>query len=58
MTLEEYKQELKKHDWYYFNSESMVVFDRGENNEKRLLKLAKDNKELTQAFFEEKTKNQ
>ena len=58
MTLEEYKKELDKHNWYYHNSDSIVVFNKGENNEKRLLKLAKDNLELTQAFYEIKSKHQ
>lgn len=58
MTLEEYKKELEKHDWYYYNSESMSVFTKGEDNEKQLLKLAKDNKEFTQAFYEVKSKHQ
>lgn len=58
MTLEEYKKELNKHDWYYHNSDSMKVFDQGEKNEIRLLKLAKDNAEFTQAFNEVKAKHQ
>jgi hypothetical protein len=58
ITLEQYKEQLKAHDWQYHNSDSIAIFDKGENNEKRLLKLAKDNREFTQAFFEEKAKNE
>jgi hypothetical protein len=57
MTIEEYKKLLDKHDWYYYNSDSLKVFEKGESAEKNLLKLAKDNKEFTQAFFEAKSNN-
>lgn len=39
MTLQEYYDELNKHDWYYEFSESGSVFDKGSRKEKELKKL-------------------
>lgn len=57
MTLEEYKKELKAHDWYYFYSDSNSVVYNGQQNENRLLELAKGNEEFVKAFNEEYTKH-
>lgn len=57
MTLEEYQKELKKHDWYYFYSDSNSVVFKGQDNEKRLKELAKTDESFKTAFEEEYIKH-
>lgn len=56
ITKEQFEAMLKTHDWYYHLSDSMKVFDKGENMDKTLRYLAKDNKEFTELYLEYKNK--
>lgn len=40
MTILEYYEELKKHDWYYSFSDDMSKYHQGEIERKRLLRIA------------------
>lgn len=40
--IEQFEQKLKTHDWYYMMSDSMKVFEKGENNDKELRRLANE----------------
>lgn len=42
MTLEEYKEQLKAHDWYYHMSDDHSVYDKGYNNELALKIIARN----------------
>ena len=46
MEIEEYKDLLEKHDWYYMFSDDNKVYDNGKNSEENLIKLYKENPEL------------
>lgn len=55
MTLEEYKEQLKDHDWYYHMSDDQSKYDKGYDNNIRLRLLTIDNSEFEQAFNEEQS---
>lgn len=57
MTLEEYKQQLEAHDWYYHMSDDPSKYSLGYDNNVRLKLLIIDNDEFLQAFNEEQAKN-
>lgn len=52
MTLEEFYDELKNHDWNYEDSNSHRVFVRGTINEARLLNIAREKGEQYEELFE------
>lgn len=42
MTLEEFKEALKKHDWFYSFSDDGRVFNRGQQMDSQLLAIARN----------------
>lgn len=55
MSEEDYKKLLEDHDWYYSYSDSPKVYDKGLENEKKLLAIAKTDKAL-QKLYNERSK--
>jgi hypothetical protein len=55
---EEFEVLLKNHDWYYHNSDSMKVFDKGDREHKTIMYLMKDNAEFKSLYEEYKAKFQ
>lgn len=56
MTLEDYKKELDKHDWFYGMSEDSSIYKKGLYNESRLRDLTRLSKDHKETF--EKKKNE
>lgn len=54
MTLLEYKKRLKKHDWYYHQSDDPRWYDSGLAEERELTKLSKTKESFKKAFDKEK----
>lgn len=55
-TLEEYKDALKHHDWYYEMSDDPAIYKAGKYNHDILVKLSKKSKEFEDVFLEVKNK--
>lgn len=55
-TLEEYKDALNHHDWYFQRSNDEKIYEAGKYNHNILVKLSKQNKEFKNAFLEVKSK--
>lgn len=49
-TLEEYKNALNKHDWFYFMSDDPRVYESGSFNHNKLVRLAGLNKEYEKQY--------
>lgn len=56
ITKEQFEAMLKTHDWYYHNSDSMKVYDKGRNTERFILALAKSNEEFNEIYLQYKSK--
>lgn len=53
MTLEQYKELLSRHDWYYYFSDDHGVWQRGEAESSQILNLARTGGvEFKQAYNE------
>ena len=53
MTLDEYKAELARHDWYYYFSDDHRVWSAGEVASKKMVELAKNgNDDFKKAYNE------
>lgn len=53
MNLDEYKQQLEKHDWFYAFSDSHYVWQKGMMREKQLMHIAEtQGNEFKKAFNE------
>lgn len=50
MNLQQYKERLEKHDWYYSFSEDGRIYDSGLAEEKELKKLAENNPSFMKAY--------
>ena len=50
MTIDEYKERLKKHDWYYLMSDDPRVYDTGLAEEIELKKLSFESISHKEAF--------
>lgn len=62
MTLDQYKEQLKAHDWYYHMSDDQSKYDAGYNNELALRIIARNKEESGDnsyrvAFEEEQVKH-
>ena len=60
MTIEEYIQLLKDHDWYHIMSDDHSVYERGKIAHNNLLRIAGENPGFDKEFFKmknEKYKN-
>lgn len=53
MSIEEYKQQLKDHDWYYVMSDDDRIFNSGNDEYVELYRIAKENPEFMDAYKEE-----
>jgi hypothetical protein len=53
MTLENYIERLKKHDWYYIMSDDLRWYESGLAEQMALLKLADEKPEFMTAYKEE-----
>jgi hypothetical protein len=56
MNLEDYKEELKKHDWFYDFTEDHHVWKQGSDNHKKLIDVSKESEEHLKLFNEFKNK--
>lgn len=52
MNLEDYKERLKSHDWWYEMSEDPVVYQRGRANYLELVRLSKESESHLELFEE------
>ena len=50
MELEEYKQQLRKHDWYYYYSDDHGVWSRGESEANRMRSIANQSDDHKRAY--------
>ena len=52
MTKEEYQKLLENHDWYFMMSDDFRVWERGQKNLDKLLRIASQNSEFRNLFNE------
>ncbi len=53
---EEFEKMCENHDWYYMNSDDLLVWEKANNEDKTLMKLANKNKTLFDIFYKHKNK--
>ena len=53
MTIEEYKTQLERHDWFYYFSDDHGVWVSGERESKRIFSIAKEGNDAFKKAYNE-----
>lgn len=52
MTLEDFEELLKSHDWLYYFSDSISVYKKGKENHDKLIEISKQSPEYQKLYSE------